>query len=220
MKRAALALALIAALFAAGPGEARKPEFGNAANPSALIATEIAFNRRAQEKGQWTAFREFAAKDAMMFVPQPVNAQTWLKGRANPPQSVVWQPHQVWMSCDGSLGATRGAWQRPDGSTGYFTTIWRRQKKGDYKWVMDEGDALAAPLEAPELIAARIAGCRSRPGDWPAPQWTDGEIRGGEATDGTLFWQVRVRPDGRRHLSVGLWDGSQWQAAVSTEAGP
>jgi hypothetical protein len=220
LKRIALALALLAVLFAAGPGEARKRQVRDATNPSALIAAEIAFNRMAQEKGQWTAFREFSAKDAVMFVPQPVNAQTWLKGRADPPASVVWQAHQVWMSCDGTLGATRGAWQRPDGSNGYFTTVWQRQKKGDYKWVMDQGDVLAEPLDAPDLIAGRIADCRSKPGVRPLPQWTDGELRGGESADGTLYWHVRVRADGRRHVAIAFWDGAQWQSAVSAEAGP
>jgi hypothetical protein len=220
LRRIASALALIAAVCAAGPGEARKRQPREAANPSALIAAEIAFNRMAREEGQWTAFRKFAAEEAVMFVPQAVNARQWLKGRADPPSPVVWQPHEVWMSCDGTLGATRGAWQRPDGSTGYFTTVWQRQKNGDYKWMMDQGDGLAAPLEAPELIAARIADCRSRPADRPTPQWTDGEVRDGEAVDGSLFWQVRVRPDGRRHVAIGFWDGSRWHSAVSAEAGP
>jgi hypothetical protein len=149
----------------------------------------------AREEGQWTAFRKFAAEEAVMFVPQAVNARQWLKGRADPPSPVVWQPHEVWMS-------------------------WQRQKNGDYKWMMDQGDGLAAPLEAPELIAARIADCRSRPADRPTPQWTDGEVRDGEAVDGSLFWQVRVRPDGRRHVAIGFWDGSRWHSAVSAEAGP
>ena len=51
------ALLLVAALggCAASPG----PEFRNfqprIANPSAIIAAEIAFNQLAQQKGQWTA---------------------------------------------------------------------------------------------------------------------------------------------------------------------
>lgn len=221
MKRIAPALAAIAALLAAAPGEARKPrEVRDATNPSALVAAEIAFNRMAQDEGQWTAFRKFADEEAVMFVPQPVNAVDWLKGRADPPASVVWQPHEVWISCDGTLGATRGAWQRPDGSTGYFTTVWKRQKKGEYLWVMDQGDALAAPLEAPEMLSARIAACRSRPAARPTQQRIDGDARGGESTDGTLAWHVWVRPDGARHVSIDWWDGSQWQSAVATQVSP
>ena len=79
------------------------------ANPSAIISAEIAFARLAQEKGQWTAFRETAAKDAVMFDPEPNLAQAWLKGRADPPAAVKWQAHKAFMSCDGKTGATTGA---------------------------------------------------------------------------------------------------------------
>ncbi len=219
MKRIATALALLALTLAAGPGEARK-KVRDATNPSALVAAEIAFNRMAQEKGQWTAFGKFAAEDAVMFVPEPVNALDWLKGRADPPKSVVWQPHEVWMSCDGTLGSTRGAWQRADGSTGYFSTVWQRQKNGSYKWVMDQGDGLAAPLEAPELISGRIADCRSKPAIRPEPQWIDGEVRGAVSTDGTLSWQVWVRPDKGRHVVVSYWDGAQWQNVIDASVKP
>src|SRR3546814_9974454 len=91
-----------------------------AANPSAFIAAELAFARLAQDKGQWTAFRETAAADAVMFMPQRVLARDWLKGRADPAQAVTWQPHAVTISCDGNAGATTGAWQRGP-AFGYFT---------------------------------------------------------------------------------------------------
>ena len=100
-------------LLAAATGtQARTPPMRLSANPSAVVAAEIAFNRLAQEKGQWTAFRETAAKDAVMFVPQMANAQAWLKGRKDPPASVKWQPEKVLMSCNGSIGVTTGPWQR------------------------------------------------------------------------------------------------------------
>ena len=134
----ALAASLVAGCASGGPG-VRGARLGGPrdreefrANPSAVIAAELAFARLAQEKGQWTAFLETSTEEAVMFVPQPVNARQWLRGRANPPQAVRWQPHQVWSSCDGTLAVTKGAWQRPDGTVGYFTTIWERQRDGDY----------------------------------------------------------------------------------------
>ncbi len=54
------------------------------ADPAKVIATELAFARAAQEKGQWTAFAEFAADDAVMFVPQPVNAEGMAEEAAEP----------------------------------------------------------------------------------------------------------------------------------------
>ena len=94
----ALSAALVASLLltacATGPGPETRREFYERrvlrANPSKVIATELAFARTAQEKGQWTAFAEFATDDATMFVPEPVNAKDWLKRQVNPPRAVAW----------------------------------------------------------------------------------------------------------------------------------
>lgn len=212
MKRLARGLAALALAGLAVPAGAEPPPRRagpGTANPSALIAAEIAFSRLARAKGQWTAFRETADDQAVMFVPEPVMAREWLKGRANPPAPVQWQPHQVWMSCDGSLGVTKGAWQRPDGSFGYFTTVWRRQKKGGYKWMMDQGDALSAPLEAPEMLSALVAECPPRRPESPATPDTAerrsaGSEGGGMSDDGTLSWSYRVAPDRSRTIAVSL----------------
>ena len=222
----ALSAALVASLLltacATGPGPETRREFYERrvlrANPSKVIATELAFARTAQEKGQWTAFAEFATDDATMFVPEPVNAKDWLKRQVNPPRAVTWQPHQVWSSCDGTLAVTKGAWQRPDGSVGYFTTVWERQRDGDYEWVMDQGDELAEPLEAPQMIGATTALCGSQP--TPPAEMLAGPsdaINSGAARDGTLRWHVVSRPDGSRSVVASYWDGSGWQDAVRAD---
>lgn len=192
------------------------------ASPSTVVAAELAFARAAQDEGQWTAFAEYATKDAVLFVPEPVNAQQWLKGRANPPQAVRWQPHQVWSSCDGSLAVTKGAWQRPDGSVGYFTTVWRRQDKDDYRWVLDQGDVLAEPLTAPEMIEAKVADC-------PRPVRRDAAVLrlpecdaegcagGGRSDDGTLEFSYATLPGGARTLRVLLLQGGQMQEVLLSE---
>jgi len=185
------------------------------ADPGKVVAAEIAFARTAQEKGQWTAFAEFAADDAVMFVPAPVKAKDWLKGQRDPAEAVRWQPHQVWSSCDGTLAVTRGAWQRPDGSTGYFTTVWERQRNGEYKWVMNQGDVLEQPLAAPDMIGGTSAMCRSQP--TPPAEMLAGPtetVSSGASRDGTLRWHVVVRPDGSRTVAASYWDGDTWRDAV------
>ena len=199
---ASLALALTAC--AAGPDPDRPQRLS--ANPSAVIAAELAFARLAQAKGQWTAFRETSTGDAVMFAPQMVRAQDWLRGRADPAVSVKWQPHQVWSSCDGTLGITQGAWQRPNNTVGYFTTVWQRQRDGAYKWVFDHGDVLAMPQEAPEMISAKVATCPPRrPGSSarPAPAAPfDPAARSGRSDDGTLTWEVTAQPNGAHNFSA------------------
>jgi hypothetical protein len=198
------------------------------ANPSRVIAAELAFARAAQEKGQWTAFAEYATGDAVMFVPEPVNARNWLRRQANPPQAVRWQPHQVWSSCDGSLAVTKGAWQRPDGSTGYFTTVWSRQRSGDYKWVMDQGDALAEPLPEPEMIQASVAECvpapRRRSQELPratvyGQSCTAGACRGGAVSaDGSLAYEYSVDPSGARLVTVQLREDGAMREVLRSQA--
>ncbi|MBO6527522.1 MAG: hypothetical protein JJ970_09210 [Erythrobacter sp.] len=192
------------------------------ANPSKVVAAELAFARAAQEDGQWTAFRDFAADEGVMFVPEPVDARQWLAGRANPPQAVQWQPHQVWSSCDGSLAVTRGAWQRPDGSSGYFTTVWQRQRDGEYRWTLDQGDVLETPLEAPEFVRTDVADCPQRglAADLRAQAERSRPVTGGTyfdqvSADSSLFLTFVVSPDLSRHWKLMLHRDGQMVDAMA-----
>jgi hypothetical protein len=189
------------------------------ASPSRIVAAEVAFARLAQRKGQWAASRDTATEDAVLFTPGPVTARDWLKARKSL-DAVTRQPHQIWMSCDGSLAVSYGAAKWTDGSQGYFTTVWQRQKDGEYKWVMDQGDRLATPLEAPEMIGSRIAACKrtvpattaaapARPpaAIRPAPRFAGGAR--GWSDDRTLSWIVQVDATCGRALTVTL--GAQEQ---------
>lgn len=184
------------------------------ADPSAVVAAEIAFARDARERGQWTAFARFSADGAVLFVPQPVDARDWLRRQSDPPQAVQWQPHQVWSSCDGTLALTRGAWQRADGSTGTFTTAWERRRAGAYRWTMDQGETLAQPLAAPARIEAKVADCRPRPTAPTMPPAGSAGEYSGVSEDGTFYWHVAVETGGGRTLTAGYWDGAGWQEAL------
>jgi hypothetical protein len=184
------------------------------ANPSAVIATEIAFARAAQDDGQWTAFRRFATDDADMFVPARVRAQDWLKGRTDPAQAVRWQTQRVVMSCDGNAAVSTGAWQRPDGSQGYFTTVWRRQNDGRWKWVLDHGDVLAVPRESSDAISSRVASCEALPTALPAATATGGDAKQGAARDNSLVWSSVVAPDGARSVAAHLWNGTAFETVL------
>jgi hypothetical protein len=203
---------------------------GGYANPSAAITAEIALEQLARDKGQWTAFKATAAPDAVMFAPAMVLAQQWLKNQANPPVPLSWQPYQVWSSCDGSLMVTTGGWQRGD-RHGWFTTVWERQEKGEYKWVFNHNNATSEPIAAPEMIAAKVADCPERrasdhlggehaggpPGGMhhgghgkpPKPEKTppvpfDPTRREGKSRDGTLTWQVTADAAGTHDFSAKL----------------
>ncbi|WP_374395205.1 hypothetical protein [Sphingopyxis sp.] len=207
---AAVTLSLVAGC-AQGPDPRKRPL---AANPSAYVAAEIAFARLAQEKGQWTAFRETSAPDAVMFVPQRVKARDWLKAQANPAEAVKWQPHAVYVSCDGNAGATTGAWQK-GGGNGYFTTVWLRDPiSGKINWVLDHGDALTAPRAAPDFIESKQAKCGSRPAV-PIEAGDEGDdMAVGLSPDQTLSWTSTVHPDQSRRLVIRLWDGKTMATVI------
>ena len=198
-KRAVLLAGALLALTAARPPVRYQPD------PSSVFAAEIAFNRLARDKGQWTAFRETAADDAIMFVPERVLAKQWLKGRADPAQPVSWTPSTIYVSCDGNSAASTGNWKRADGAVGYFTTIWRRDKNGAWKWILDHGDTLAVPREASEFLTGKVASCKPR-------KTGDGvQVQVG---DDSLIWSADVAPDGGRHVTVRIWNGSAYDMVI------
>ncbi|MDE2404664.1 MAG: hypothetical protein KGM17_08350 [Sphingomonadales bacterium] len=224
--RPAAALLGLAGLLVTGPALAQARDEGRRgpphgpgwADPSDVISADIAFSRLAQEKGRWAAFRATAAKGAQQFAPGPVRVEAVPRPKTQPEAPLAWQPHAAWMACDGTYAVTRGAWQSGK-AAGWYMTVWQRQDKGGYKWVLDQGDTLAQPLPPPEFLTAKVADCpaRHRPaGDPPAARKPDkpaipAEYLSGASPDGTLAWTTTLAPDGdrtgARSISVRLRSG-------------
>ena len=177
------------------------------------VEAERAFAAKAQTSGQWTAFREFATADAIMFVPQAVNAQQWLAGRSDPPRAVMWWPASSYLSCDGTIAVNSGPWLRNGGAlSGYFTTLWQRQPDGGWKWLLDHGDGVAKPRRAGDAVRSRRASCQGRPPSMPAPASPDSGL--GSSADNSLIWRWEVAADGGRTIRVLLWNGTRHETAV------
>lgn len=203
-----LAAGFAAALLIASPVLAAKrgPGGHGIANPSALIATEVALGQMAAKKGQAKALRAFAADEASPLQP--------LVGKR--------AAAQVWISCDGSLGVTRGDVKGPDNSVGTYVTVWRRQKNGTYRWVLDQTGAPGPASDDFAMITARIAACPPRStapaansgaGDKEAGDKEAGDkavvvtaplANGGTSDDGTLAWSARGATACDRVVSVRL----------------
>lgn len=192
-----------------------------AAAPETAVDAERAFAADAQTEGQWTAFRQYAAPDGIMFVPEQVNAQQWLKGRADPQQAVIWWPAQAFVSCDGKTAVTTGPWTRNGGKLkGYFTTVWQRQADGRWKWLLDHGDALTSPRSASDAPEVRQATCaRTLHSPWHLIR-PPGELGHGASADQSLRWEWHMLPTGERRVTVRIKNGLAYETVVSDIVAP
>lgn len=172
------------------------------------IDAERAFAGDAKVDGQWTAFRKWSTADAVMFVPQPINAQAFLKDRKDPPVAMDWWPAASYVSCDGKTAVNTGGWRRPDGTVGYFTTVWQRQADGGWKWLVDGGDTLKVARERPAEPKVVRASCKRAGGLHVASglRSLDAKREVGASADNTLSWQWDVMPDGARTFVVWIDD--------------
>ena len=187
---------------------------------SSAIDAELAFARDAQRIGQWTAFRKYAGRDAVMFTPQAVWARDFLKDRKDPPKAISWRPAHSFVSCDGRTAVNTGPWWRADGKPGgYFTTVWQRAEAG-WRWDYDGGGPLAGPPAAPARPLVHRASCAGKaPGApiIPPPPLTAKQARTtpedngrGQSADKTLGWDWKVEKNGVRHFRVYQWNGLRY----------
>lgn len=183
------------------------------------VEAERAFAKAAQARGQWTAFREFMADDAILFTPQEAKAKEAMPDK-NPGIPVQWWPASSHVSCDGSAAVNTGPWVLPK-SSGYFTTVWVRQSDGGWKWAIDGGDTLERPRALPEKPAIRKASCaRPRAGSADAAAMTAPARPGhGKSADGTLLWDWEVKPDGARTFTAWLWNGRRLERVIHDQIG-
>ena len=172
-----------------------------------VVQVEKAYAAAAQTKGQWTAFRAFAAPDAVMMLDGPQPAAPFLKDKADPPIAVMWWPAHIVTSCDGSLAFSTGPWRRKGGTAaGRYFTLWRRDA-GGWRWIFDGGtqDQTGTPAgDAP--VEAKRNGCTGK-----APPLSDMSVpsAGGRSRDGSLVWRVDKSATGYRlrvlFAVVGKW---------------
>lgn len=221
-----LAAGLIATVASARPGtEGREGRsHRDYADPSAVIAADLALGRMGREKGQWQALRKAAAPGAVLFAPRAVDAATWLKRQAEPAVPASWQVRTVWMSCDGAYAVSRGAWTRGSAS-GEYLAVWQRQKKGDWAWLVREEGPAADLGEAPEMISAHVAECSGLP--------RRRQIEGAETTevapldpanresrDHSLKWSAVVGADCGRTIALQAWNGTAFAPVYQIRRAP
>jgi ketosteroid isomerase-like protein len=132
-----------------------------------LIAVDTAFSDHSVRHGMAAAFDAYVAEDAVKF-ERDVGV---IKGRAainashkDVPRDflLTWTPLFADVAASGDLGYTYGSYASritlPDGSvrrgSGHYTTIWKRQPDGSWKWVLDTGVPNTPVTEPPPAATA------------------------------------------------------------------
>ncbi len=202
------------------------------AQPSTIVATEVAYARDAKELGQYTAASQYSANGALLHGRNgPVPALAVFTSTGNPETAVEWGPRTVVMSCDGALALSVGRFRDQEGLVGNYVTTWVRQPDNSYKWIYDvagrddpqppprrqfeDGDIVVTAIDS---ILGLVATC-PRPGETvpPPPAIPVGEDGASDAQlsrDGTLRWRWEHRPDGTKYVAADYFYEGVWVSAV------
>jgi hypothetical protein len=182
-----------------------------------VLAAERALEQRAQQDGEWTAFRATAAPGARLLIGEPVAASTWLNGRADPPQSSRWQPSRVVVSCDGTMAATTGNAQNDGTINTVFATIWVRQSTGEWRWLAYDSGSVEQRVPAPTPVTplVELAECPGSEGPPPQNQADRNGNQGG-SRDNTLLWDWQQDPV--PGLRVTIWIGPRYAPSITPAA--
>ena len=129
---------------APAPSPAQPPAVPAAPLPPAVQQiddTERAFAQAVAQGGIAPGFRQFAAPDAVMFLPDPTPAGPALAS-ARWPGELFWRARYVGVAASGDMAFSAGpSLLKGAGkaSGGFYLTIWRRQPDGTWKFVLDQG---------------------------------------------------------------------------------
>lgn len=130
----------------------------------AVVDTERAFARASVEHGQREAFLTYLADGGITFSPAPGRGKRSIRKRpapANPKATLLnWAPMTGGVSSSGDLGFTTGPFVFEDRSGtarppqhGMYFTIWKKQRGGEFRAVLDLGIQLDAPVAPVESVS-------------------------------------------------------------------
>ena len=123
----------------AKPAAAQPAPVALSAAAQQIDDAERAFAQAVAQSGVAAGFRQFAAPDAVLFMPDPVPAGPELAG-ARWPGEFLWRAQYVGVAASGDLAFSAGpsllrGGARPYG--GFYLTVWKRQPDGSWKFVID-----------------------------------------------------------------------------------
>lgn len=118
-----------------------------------LLKIDKEFSDYSQKHGMQKAFLHYVADDGVRLLPKkkPIEGKAAIakgfEGKNDTSFELTWEPTFSDISESGDLGYTYGIWtltfKNPTDNPqkkGTYTTIWKKQKDGTWKWVLDSGN--------------------------------------------------------------------------------
>jgi ketosteroid isomerase-like protein len=141
-----------------GAASAAAAEPGGEAVRAQLMRVDAEFSQAAQTLGVGEAFLRYADADATMLPPGqgPVTGLAGVREQfADFPAgtTLAWKPFKAEAAASGDLGYTLGTYEmhgkdkdgKPVVRYGKYCSVWKKQKDGAWKWVVDVGTPSPAP---------------------------------------------------------------------------
>jgi ketosteroid isomerase-like protein len=144
------------------------------ADPAPLVAAERAFARASVEHGTMVAFLENLAEGAIVFRPRPADGRKFYAERGPSDAVLSWGPAFAEIARSGDFGYTGGPWElRPKAGEeprnfGHYISVWKKQKDGQWRVVVDGGVPHAARVAAPAKVALAARAGQARANAIPA----------------------------------------------------
>ncbi|MCE9523678.1 MAG: DUF4440 domain-containing protein [Alphaproteobacteria bacterium] len=174
------------------------------ASPVAVVGAERAFAADAQARGWIAAFKTYAAPDAVVFRPDPMNAQQSLADQPDEPadRSLSWWPVWAGMSVSGDLGFTTGPYAAGDAAFGHYFTVWAKQADGSWRWIFDGGPRNEArsplgPETEPTLLPMATSSAASSEKAWTEVAAIEAALAIAAAQDAKAAYLAQLSNDAR-----------------------
>ncbi len=115
-----------------------------------LLEADRSFSQLSAEKGMKNAFLEYIDSNGVLLKPNTLpiagaNAIDYLIQQNDTGYTLTWQPHEGVVSASGELGYTYGIYSLKASTAdtvmyGTYVSIWKKQKDGKWKFVLDTGN--------------------------------------------------------------------------------
>jgi ketosteroid isomerase-like protein len=119
-----------------------------AESPDVLMQADRAFSDLSKAKGMKAAFMQYMDSNGILLRPgyYPLvgeAARSFLQGQNEGGATLTWEPQAAEMARSGDLGYTYGLFTVTAKDTtlqGTYISIWKKQKDGSWKFVLDTGN--------------------------------------------------------------------------------